>query len=86
MHCMQMETRMVRVPVELLERIDGVRGTVPRERWIRGALEAVLVPQRVQVAASVAAPPASPRAPQPSFRNRAGGKSPDSFKPIPKGK
>jgi hypothetical protein len=32
----------VRLPDELRERIDAVRGDVPRERWVRRALEAAL--------------------------------------------
>lgn len=33
------EFRMVRLPMDLADRIDEVRGGVPRERWVREALE-----------------------------------------------
>lgn len=32
----------VRIPPDLRDRIDAVRGDVPRERWIRRALEQAL--------------------------------------------
>jgi predicted transcriptional regulator len=32
----------VRIPDDLRDKIDAVRGDVPRERWIRRALEQVL--------------------------------------------
>lgn len=35
----------VRIPDELRDAIDAVRGDVPRERWIRRTLEAALKQQ-----------------------------------------
>jgi hypothetical protein len=39
---MDYDGRRPRVPVELAKRIDGIRGQVPFERWVREALEAAL--------------------------------------------
>lgn len=36
------ESKMVRLPVELVARIDAVRRDVPRERWVRRTLETAL--------------------------------------------
>jgi hypothetical protein len=38
----------VRLDEELAERIDSVRGEVPRERWIRAALRAALAGEGVE--------------------------------------
>lgn len=34
--------KTVRLPAELCGRIDAVRGDVPRDRWVRRALDAAL--------------------------------------------
>jgi hypothetical protein len=39
---MEYDRRRPRVPVELAERIDMLRGGVPYERWVRDALEATV--------------------------------------------
>lgn len=36
------KTLMVRLPEDLVERIDAERGDVPRERWVRRRLEELL--------------------------------------------
>lgn len=46
------ERRLIRIPRDLADRIDRVRGDVPRDRWIRRELERALGsrPDEVSVA------------------------------------
>jgi hypothetical protein len=53
---MEYDGRRPRLSVELAARVDAVRGQVPFERWVRGALEQALDGQGPGDTSSVASP------------------------------
>lgn len=70
---LQTNVRTVRIPAELCDRIDGARGGVPRERFVRELLEMAL-----NAAPVVASSPIAPRAPSSSVARA-------NVRPVPKG-
>lgn len=71
----------VRLPDDLHERIDAVRGDVPRERWVRRTLEAALSEAQGSIPGNVVVGRSEKPAPSPWA---ALGKGP--VRPRPKGK
>ncbi|HXO85913.1 MAG TPA: hypothetical protein VN803_10375 [Gemmatimonadales bacterium] len=70
----------LRLPMSLYSRLEDARGEMPRERWIRRAIEASLAPVEP-------AKPYRQSVPGPNVENiRSSAQAKGDFRPYPKGK